>query len=291
MDSDGANHRFITTGQAMALTPRFSPDYKKIVYLSYLNGRRASMSMTWSLQPASGRRNAQSHLCAALVARWQVDPLFDGMAGNTNIYRVSAQGGASQLTDTPGINVGGSYSPDGSKIVFESDRSGSQQIYVMNADGSNQHRISFFGGQAPRPNGARAATRSPSPALRAICHCGDRSAGRLSPSDPQLAGRVADLGAQWPHHPVLPHRKGTGRSSLWQVDLTGRHERAVCQRPWTGPTPVGGRSASKRRGSPEYKSYLEFSRGISLLAPFTQRSPCSPSCKAFAAAFCPARWP
>ncbi|HZF45370.1 MAG TPA: Tol-Pal system protein TolB, partial [Sphingomonadaceae bacterium] len=38
MDSDGANHRFITNGQATALTPRYSPDYKQIVYLSYLNG-------------------------------------------------------------------------------------------------------------------------------------------------------------------------------------------------------------------------------------------------------------
>src|SRR6478752_2387947 len=38
MDSDGANHRFITNGQSTALTPRYSPDYKKIVYLSYLNG-------------------------------------------------------------------------------------------------------------------------------------------------------------------------------------------------------------------------------------------------------------
>ena len=38
MDSDGANHRFLTTGQAMALTPRYSPDYRSIVYLSYLNG-------------------------------------------------------------------------------------------------------------------------------------------------------------------------------------------------------------------------------------------------------------
>jgi TolB protein len=27
MDSDGANHRFITNGQATALTPRYSPDY------------------------------------------------------------------------------------------------------------------------------------------------------------------------------------------------------------------------------------------------------------------------
>ena len=38
MDSDGANHRFITSGQTMALTPRYSPDYSQIVYLSYLNG-------------------------------------------------------------------------------------------------------------------------------------------------------------------------------------------------------------------------------------------------------------
>ena len=34
MDSDGANHRFITNGQSTALTPRFSPNYKSILYLS-----------------------------------------------------------------------------------------------------------------------------------------------------------------------------------------------------------------------------------------------------------------
>ncbi len=38
MDSDGANHRYLTTGQATALTPRYSPDYKSLLYLSYLNG-------------------------------------------------------------------------------------------------------------------------------------------------------------------------------------------------------------------------------------------------------------
>ena len=50
-----------------------------------------------------------------------------------------------------GIDVGGSYSPDGGRIVFESDRSGSQQIYVMDASGGNQRRISFFGGRAATP--------------------------------------------------------------------------------------------------------------------------------------------
>ena len=39
MDSDGANHRFLTNGQNIVLTPRFSPDYKSIVYLSYANKR------------------------------------------------------------------------------------------------------------------------------------------------------------------------------------------------------------------------------------------------------------
>ena len=36
---------------------------------------------------------------------------------------------------------GPSFSPDGSKIAFFSDRDGDYEIYVMNADGSNQTRL------------------------------------------------------------------------------------------------------------------------------------------------------
>ncbi|HEX8257247.1 MAG TPA: Tol-Pal system protein TolB, partial [Allosphingosinicella sp.] len=39
MDSDGANHRFLTNGQSIVLTPRFSPDYRHIVYMSYSERR------------------------------------------------------------------------------------------------------------------------------------------------------------------------------------------------------------------------------------------------------------
>ena len=38
MDSDGANHRFITTGRSTALTPRYSPDYRQLVCQSYVDG-------------------------------------------------------------------------------------------------------------------------------------------------------------------------------------------------------------------------------------------------------------
>ena len=52
--------------------------------------------------------------------------------GNTDIYIVSANGGAPRrLTSAPGADTSPSFSPDGRQIVFESDRSGTQQLYVM----------------------------------------------------------------------------------------------------------------------------------------------------------------
>lgn len=60
------------------------------------------------------------------------------------IYSMNPDGtGITQLTNIAGGNQSPSYSPDGSKIVFNSGRTrpnnqGSRDLYVMNADGSNQ---------------------------------------------------------------------------------------------------------------------------------------------------------
>ena len=37
MDQDGANHRFLSNGDALVLTPRFSPTQQEITYLAYFN--------------------------------------------------------------------------------------------------------------------------------------------------------------------------------------------------------------------------------------------------------------
>lgn len=235
MDSDGANHRFLTLGSATALTPRYSPDYSKIMYLSYVDGN----PRIYVYDIGTGKQTlVTENSNPTLAPRWSPDgqSVLYSMAvgGNTDIYRVSINGGrATRLTDTPGIDVGGSFSPDGTKIVFESDRSGAQQCYVMNADGSNQRRISFFGGRCATPEWS---PRGDQIAFTRIA--GDFNVAVMTPSGGNL--RVLTNGWQdeaptWaPNGRIIQFfrtTRGAGRSSLWQVDLTGRNERRL-------PTPV-----------------------------------------------------
>ncbi len=236
MDSDGANHRFITSGRSTALTPRYSPDYSQIAYLSYEDGNpriyiydietRRQTLVTESTNPT-------------FAPRWSPDGRFIlysmAIGGNTDIYRVPVAGGRSiRLTDTPGIDVGGSFSPDGSKIVFESDRSGSQQIYVMDADGQNQRRISFFGGRAGTPEWS---PRGDQIAFTRIA--GDFNIAVMTPQGRNmrvLTKAWHDEAPTWaPNGRIIQFfrtARGGGETSIWQVDLTGENERRL-------RTPVG----------------------------------------------------
>ena len=48
--------------------------------------------------------------------------------------------------DATGNDVVHNWSPDGSKIAFGTTRTGNADILIMNADGSNQVRVTTFGG-------------------------------------------------------------------------------------------------------------------------------------------------
>ncbi|QTD57728.1 Tol-Pal system protein TolB [Parasphingorhabdus cellanae] len=237
MDSDGANHRFITNGQATALTPRFSPDYKRIVYLSFLDGN----PRIYVYEIGTGRQTLITQSTNPTFApRWSPDGktiLYSmAIAGNTDIYKVSAQGGEpKRLTFSPGIDIGGSFSPDGSRIVFESDRSGSQQLYVMSADGGNERRISFGGGRFATPEW------SPRGDLIAFTKiAGNFRVGVMTPSgggQRLLTNSWQDEAPTWaPNGRIIQFfrtTRGSGKTGIWQVDLTGRNERQL-------PTPVNG---------------------------------------------------
>jgi TolB protein len=239
MDSDGANHRFLTLGQNIVLTPRFSPDYKSIVYLSY--AAKSPRIVVYDLGTGKQRLVTEGG-SAAFAPRWSPDGrtiLYSmATAGNTDIYSVSAAGGGTprRLTSSPGIDIGGSFSPDGKRIVFESDRSGAQQLYVMNIDGSNQQRISFGGGRFATPEW------SPRGDLIAFTKiAGNFRIGVMTPSgggERLLTNSWQDEAPTWsPNGRVIQFFRTSqgrgGKSSLMQVDLTGMNERRL-------PTPVDG---------------------------------------------------
>lgn len=243
MDSDGANHRFLTTGQTTALTPRYSPDYSKILYLSYFNGQ--PRIYIYDLGTNSQRLLLQSKN-PLFAPRWSPDGkwvLYSmAIAGNTDIYKMPAAGGAAiKLTDSPGIDIGGSFSPDGSRIVFESDRSASQQVYVMNADGSGQKRISFFGGRSATPEW------SPRGDQVAFTHIAGNF--RIAVMDPSggslryLTDSWQDEAPTWaPNGRVLQFfrtTRGSGKTGVWQVDITGKNERKL-ETPGDGSDPAWG---------------------------------------------------
>ena len=83
--------------------------------------------------------------------------------GIYNIYTIPVAGGAeTRLTDTPGLDDGPDYSPDGAHIYFNSERTGGMRIWRMRPDGSEQAQVTFDEAYAdwfphPSPDGQHLA--------------------------------------------------------------------------------------------------------------------------------------
>jgi len=153
MDQDGFNHRYLTDGSDLVLTPRFSPDAKNILYLSYKN----RIPQVYLMNLKSGRSSLVGHFRGMSFApRFSPDGDYAIMSvaknGSTQIYEINLKSKkVTQLTRGADINTSPSYSPDGRSIVFNSNRDGTRQLYVMNRDGSNKRKISFGGGTYAEP--------------------------------------------------------------------------------------------------------------------------------------------
>jgi TolB protein len=156
MDYDGANHQYLSDGKNLVLTPRFSPKADKIMYLSYIKQQKPHVYIR---DLKTGKEKLVGNFPGMSFA-----PRFSPNNPNKAVMSIAAKGSThifeidlnnmvtKQLTTGNAINTSPSYSPDGSKIVFNSDRGGSRQLYIMNSDGSNVERISFGGGYYSAPS-------------------------------------------------------------------------------------------------------------------------------------------
>lgn len=235
MDQDGANHRFLTSGQSLVLMPRFSPVNETISYMSFAGDRPRVMiyNISTGQQQSVGEFDSMS-----FAGRFSPDGrtlVFSvTRAGNSDIYSYDVGSRSTKrLTTGNSIDTSPSFSPDGRRIVFESDRGGAQQLYVMNSDGSGAERISFGDGRAGSPvwsprGDLISFTRMQGGKFRIAVIKPDGSGERL------LTDSWQDESPSWsPNGRVIlfSRTERNGRSSLRSIDLTGQNDRRI-------PTPL-----------------------------------------------------
>jgi TolB protein len=141
---DGSNRVQVTNNNSINLLPSWGPG-GQLYYTSYRHhnpdlwvyhdGEHDKLSS----QPG---QNSGADYCGGTVA------LTMARGGeNADIYLIDPESGEveERLTDNWSIDTSPSWSPDCSKIAFVSGRSGSPQIYAMDADGSNKKRLTYEG--------------------------------------------------------------------------------------------------------------------------------------------------
>lgn len=176
MDQDGHNHQYLTNGQTLVLTPRLSPNEKECAFFSYkekiVNGRRIPLSARIYRYDLQNKRIKQGLNFKGLSfkGRMTYAPRYspDGknlifslsektergrVVSSIFRYNINTQE-LVRITDARKffcIDTSPCYSPDGKYIVFNSDRGGNQQLFIMNADGSNVRRLSYGKGRYATP--------------------------------------------------------------------------------------------------------------------------------------------
>jgi TolB protein len=233
MDQDGAGVRYLTRGEELVLTPRFSPSTQEITYMSFGQGD----PRVYLLNIETMQREIVGNFPGMTFSpRFSPDgqrvimSLQQGASSNLFVMDLRSKT-TTRLTDGAAIDTAPCYAPDGSRIVFESDRGGRQQIYIMPAGGGPAQRISFG-------DGAAYSTPVWSPRGDYIAFTrqaqGQFAIGIMKPDgsgERVLTEGYHNEGPTWaPNGRVLMFFRAPAGSPgplLFSVDVTGRNEQKV----------------------------------------------------------------
>ena len=246
MDQDQANHRFLTDGSYLVLTPRFSPNSQKITYMSYIN-KKSPRVFIFDIE--SGQQEVVGDFPGMTFApRFSPDgkkiimSYTNPEVGNSEIYILDLlTRQKKRITNSTAIDVSASFSPSAKRIVFNSDRNGKRHLYVADSDGKNVKRISREGGSyytpvwSPRGDMIAFTKQEGGQFFIGVMET-DGSNERM------IAKSFHVEGPTWaPNGRYLLYFKeertaedgSGGESTLYSIDLTGFNERKIF-------TPLGG---------------------------------------------------
>lgn len=152
-DYDGFGQRRITANKWLNLSPTWGPDARTLAYTTYTSGRYPDIYVTMldgraPVRPAGGTETIHNYMPAVSPDGRRI--AFASSRGMTAGYYdiwVADRDGRNLMNLTPGTekwsDSAPAWSPTGLQIAFTSDRTGINQLYVMNADGTGVKRMSF----------------------------------------------------------------------------------------------------------------------------------------------------
>ena len=152
-DADGWNPQTVVRSNEPLLSPSWSPDGRKLAYVSFERGN----SSIFIQDISTGARELVASFRGINGA-----PSFspDGSrlaltlsrSGNPEIYVMNLGSKAlTQVTNQMGIDTEPTWSADGGTIYFTSDRGGRPQIYQVSAGGGGATRVTFQGSYNATP--------------------------------------------------------------------------------------------------------------------------------------------
>ncbi len=146
-DADGDDARAVMTSSEPIMSPAWSPDGKRIAYVSFED--HAAAIFVQNL--ASGERRKVSAAPGLNGApAWSPDgstlAVTLSKEGSPDIYTLDlATGATRRVTRDEAIDTEASWSPDGHSLVFTSDRGGKPQLYEVAVSGGEPQRLTYEG--------------------------------------------------------------------------------------------------------------------------------------------------
>lgn len=136
--------RQITHDNSQAMTPRWSPDGRRLLYTSYYRTGFPDIFLLdlGTLQRSTFVSFKGTNMSARFSPNGQQVAMVLSGEGNPEIYVSNAQGRQiSRRTRTPSGEAGPCFSPDGLQLVYVSDAAGGPQLYVMPTAGGPARRL------------------------------------------------------------------------------------------------------------------------------------------------------
>lgn len=146
-DADGYNPQTVASSAEPLMSPSWSPDGKRIAYVSFERKSAAIYIQTL----ATGQRERVAEFPGINGApSWSPDgtrlALTLSKDGSPDIYVLNlGNRSLTKLTRGYSIDTEPSWSPDGRSIVYTSDKGGKPQLYLVPSQGGDEKRLTFSG--------------------------------------------------------------------------------------------------------------------------------------------------